>query len=60
MNGRAAFAPDAVALVTQSLPDNGRVTIGTTRSDGKVKEGDFDLGAVCELGEQNRSRLCLG
>jgi Type VI secretion system VasI, EvfG, VC_A0118 len=48
MNGRAAFAPDAVAFI-QSLPDNGRVTIRTTRSDGKVKEGNFDLGAVSEV-----------
>ena len=48
MDGRAAFAPDAVAFI-QSLPDNGRVTIRTTRSDGKVKEGNFDLGAVSEV-----------
>ena len=33
---------DAVALM-QSLPDNGKVTIRTTRSDGKVKEGHFTL-----------------
>ena len=45
MNGRAAFAPDAVAFI-QSLLDNGKLTIRTTRSDGKVKEGNFDLGAV--------------
>jgi hypothetical protein len=30
MNGRAAFAPDAVALM-QSLPDNGKVTISGPR-----------------------------
>jgi type VI secretion system VasI family protein len=48
MNGRAAFAPDAVAFI-QSLPDNGKVTIRTTRSDGKVKQGNFDLGAVSEV-----------
>ncbi len=48
MNGRAAFAPDAVAFM-QSLPDNGKVTIRITRSDGKVKEGNFDLGAVSEV-----------
>jgi Type VI secretion system VasI, EvfG, VC_A0118 len=48
MNGRAAFAPDAVAFI-QSLPDNGKATIRTTRSDGKVKEANFDLGAVSEV-----------
>jgi hypothetical protein len=48
MNGRAAFAPDAIAFML-SLPDNGKVTIRTTRSDGKVKEGNFDLGAVSEV-----------
>jgi hypothetical protein len=49
MNGRAAFAPDAVAFI-QSLPDNGKLSIKTTRStDGKVKEGKFDLGAVSEV-----------
>jgi hypothetical protein len=39
MNGRAAFAPDAVAFI-QSLPYNGKLTIRTTRSDGKVR-GEF-------------------
>jgi hypothetical protein len=49
MNGRAAFAPDAVAFI-QSLPDNGKLSIKTTRStDGKVKEGNFDLGAVSDV-----------
>jgi type VI secretion system VasI family protein len=50
LNGRAAFAPDAVAFI-QSLPDNGKLsTIKTTRStDGKVKEGRFDLSAVSEV-----------
>ena len=48
MNGRAAFAPDAMAFI-QSLPDNGKLTIRTTRSDGKVKEGNFDLGPVSEF-----------
>jgi hypothetical protein len=48
MNGRAAFAPDAVAFI-QSLPDNAKLSIKTTRSDGKVKEGKFDLGAVSEV-----------
>src|SRR3984957_8845267 len=48
MNGRAAFAPDAIAFI-QSLPDNGKLTIRTTRSDGKVKEGSFGLGPVSEF-----------
>jgi type VI secretion system VasI family protein len=49
MNGRAAFASDAVAFI-QSLPDNGKLSIKTTRStDGKVKEGSFNLGAVSEV-----------
>jgi hypothetical protein len=49
MNGRAAFAPDAVAFI-QSLPDNGKLSIKTTRStDGKVKEGSFNLGAVSDV-----------
>jgi hypothetical protein len=45
MNGRAAFSPNAVAFI-QSLPDNGKFSIRTIRSDGKVKEGKFNLGAV--------------
>ena len=49
MNGRAAFAPDAVAFI-ESLLDNGNLSIKTTRStDGKVKEGRFKLDAVSEV-----------
>jgi hypothetical protein len=49
MDGRAAFSPDAVTFI-QSLPDNGNLSIKTTRSaDGKVKEGKFDLGVVSEV-----------
>ena len=49
MDGRAAVAPDAITFI-QSLPDNGKLSIKTTRSiDGKVKEGKFDLGAVSEV-----------
>ncbi len=48
MDGRAAFAPDAVAFI-QSLPDNGKLLIRTIRSDGKVREGKFNLGAVSEV-----------
>ena len=57
MNGRAAFAPDAVAFM-QSLPDNGKLTIRTTRSDGKVKEGNFDLSAVSEV-RRKIARACV-
>ena len=48
IDGRAAFAPDAVAFI-QSLPDNAKLSIRTTRPDGKVKEGNFNLGAVSEI-----------
>jgi hypothetical protein len=48
MDGRAAFAPDAVAFI-QSLPDNGKLSIRTKRSDGKTKEGNFDLGNVSDI-----------
>ena len=49
VNGRAAFAPDAVAFI-QSLPDNGKLSIKTTRSnDGKIKEATFNLGAVSKV-----------
>jgi len=52
MNGRAAFAPDAVAFI-RSLPDNAKLSIKTTRStDGRVKEGTFNLGAVSEVREK--------
>ena len=46
---RAAFAPDAIAFI-QSLPNNKELSIKTARStDGKVKEGKFNLGAVSEV-----------
>ena len=49
MNGRAAFASDAIAFI-QSLPDNGKLSIKATRSsDGKVQEGSFNLGEVSEV-----------
>ena len=56
MNGRAAFAPDAAAFI-QSLPDDGKLTIRTTRSDGKVKEGSFELGNVSDV-RSRISRAC--
>jgi hypothetical protein len=34
MNGRAAFAPDAIAFI-QSWPDNGKLSIKTTRAEGR-------------------------
>ena len=41
MNGRAAFAPDAVSFI-ESLPDNGKLLIKATRStDGKGKGGEI-------------------
>jgi hypothetical protein len=49
VNGRAAFAPNAIAFI-QSLPDNGSLSLKATRSsDSKVKEGHFNLGAVSEV-----------
>ncbi len=49
VNGHAAFAPNPVAFI-QSLPDNAKLSIKTTRStDRKVKEGHFNLGAVSEV-----------
>jgi hypothetical protein len=48
IDGRAAFAPDAIAFI-QSLPDSGKLLIRTTRSDGKAKEGKFDLGNVSDI-----------
>jgi len=48
IDGRAAFAPDAAAFI-QSLPDSGKLLIRTTRSDGKAKEGKFDLGNVSDI-----------
>ena len=44
-NGRGAFAPDAIAFIN-ALPDNAQLVIRTTRSDGKTKEGIFQIGAV--------------
>jgi len=56
IDGNAAFAPNAVAFI-QSLPDNGRLTMRTTRSDGKAKEATFDLGAVSDA-RSKISRAC--
>jgi hypothetical protein len=60
MNGRAAFAPDAVAFI-QSLPDNGKLSIRTTRStDGKVKGGKFQSWSCIGGKRQNLESLRLG
>jgi hypothetical protein len=49
VNSRAAFAPNAIAFI-QSLPDNGKLSIKATRNtDGKINEGNFNLGAVSEV-----------
>jgi hypothetical protein len=56
IDGRAAFAPDAVAFI-QSLPDSGKLLIITTRSDGKVKEGKFDLGNVSDI-RNKKAQTC--
>ena len=53
MDGRAAFAPDAIAFI-ELLPDNGSLSIKTTRStDGKVKR-EITLGAVSEVEAKSR------
>jgi hypothetical protein len=48
MNGRAAFAPDAVALI-RALPDDGKLFIRATRFDGKTKDGNFNISAISEI-----------
>jgi hypothetical protein len=60
MDDRAAFAPDAITLI-QSLPDNGKLSIKTTRStDRKVvlRNSELLLMAIApinaSLGDQSR------
>ena len=48
MDGRAAFASDAVELI-RMLPDNAKLFVRTIRSDGKIKEANFNLGAISEI-----------
>jgi hypothetical protein len=49
VDGRAAFAPDVVAFI-QSLPDDRKLSTKTTRSRmEKLKEANFNLGAVLEV-----------
>ena len=48
MDGRAAFASNAVEFV-RMLPDNARLFVRTSRSDGKTKEANFNLGNVSDI-----------
>jgi hypothetical protein len=48
IDGRAAFASDALEFV-RVLPDNGKLFIKTSRSDGKTKEANFNLGNVSDI-----------
>jgi hypothetical protein len=48
MDGRAAFASDAVELI-RMLPDNAKLFVRTIRSGGKIKEANFNLGAISEI-----------
>ena len=40
--------PNAVEFI-RMLPDNGKLFIKTSRSDGKIKEGNFRLGNVSDI-----------
>lgn len=48
MDGRAAFASNAVEFM-RNLPDAAKLIISTTRSDGKTKEANFNLGRVSDI-----------
>jgi len=48
IDGRAAFASNAVEFI-RILPDDAKLFIKTTRSDGKTKEANFNLGNVSEI-----------
>jgi type VI secretion system VasI family protein len=48
IDGRAAFAPNAVEFI-RMLPDNAKLFIKTSRSDGKTKEANFNLGNVSDI-----------
>jgi hypothetical protein len=48
VDGRAAFAPNAVEFI-RMLPDNVKLFIKTSRSDGKTKEANFNLGNVSDI-----------
>ena len=48
IDGRAAFAPNAVEFI-RMLPDNAKLFIKTSRSDGKTKEANFNLGKISDI-----------
>jgi hypothetical protein len=48
IDGRAAFASDAMEFI-RMLPDNAKLFIKTSRSDGKTKEANFNLGNVSDI-----------
>ena len=48
IDGRAAFASDPVEFI-RMLPDNAKLFIKTSRSDGKTKEASFNLGNVSDI-----------
>ena len=48
IDGRAAFASDAVEFI-RMLPDNAKLFIKTSRSDGKTKEASFNLDKVSDI-----------
>jgi Type VI secretion system VasI, EvfG, VC_A0118 len=48
IDGRAAFASNAVEFI-RILPDDAKLFIRTTRSDGKTKEANFNLGNVSDI-----------
>ena len=48
IDGRAAFASDPVEFI-RMLPDNAKLFIKTSRSDGKTKEAIFNLGNVSDI-----------
>jgi type VI secretion system (T6SS) VasI/EvfG family protein len=48
IDGRAAFAPNAVEFI-RMLPDNAKLFLKTSRSDGKTKEANYDLGHVSDI-----------
>ena len=42
------FAPSAVEFI-RALPNAGKLFIRAARSDGKTKDGTFNLGAISEI-----------
>jgi hypothetical protein len=48
IDGSAAFAPKAEDFI-RMLPDNAKLFIKTSRSDGKTKEANFNLGKISDI-----------